>query len=398
MEGESKYMKILYCHDGPMAIDRDGNAYPKTFTEEVLARYYNIADYFTMFVRTNTIDNKQIKDPVANMEKLNIVSSPNLASIKGIIFNRKLAKKLLKKEIDKCDALIIRLPSHISNLAVEMAKEMNKPYLIELVTCPWDALWNHSLKGKIIAPYMYQATKKRVREATHVVYVTNDFLQKRYPTNGKSVNCSNVALTEFDDSVIKKRLGKIDNFNKDKKVVIGTTAAVNVRFKGQQYVIEALGKLKKEGITNFEYHLVGGGEQKYLRAVAEKFKVTEQVKFLGALPHNEVFKWLETIDIYTQPSRQEGLPRALIEAMSRGLPAFGANTAGIPELLESKFIFSNTNKNIDEICNILKRFDKESMISQANRNYDESKKYDKHLIEERRSKFFKQFAKTKETD
>jgi glycosyltransferase involved in cell wall biosynthesis len=43
--------------------------------------------------------------------------------------------------------------------------------------------------------------------------------------------------------------------------------------------------------------------------------------------------WLDRIDIYLQPSRQEGLPRALIEAMARACPALGSTAGGIPELL-----------------------------------------------------------------
>ena len=109
------------------------------------------------------------------------------------------------------------------------------------------------------------------------------------------------------------------------------------------------------------------------------------------MPHKKVFDWLETIDIYAQPSRQEGLPRALIEAMSRAVPAFGARTAGIPELLDDKFIFSNTRTNIDELIEILKSFDKATMTVQAKRNYEESKKYDKEVIEERRRNFFEDF-------
>src|SRR5690606_15570335 len=117
------------------------------------------------------------------------------------------------------------------------------------------------------------------------------------------------------------------------KIIIGTTAAIDVKHKGQQYVIEALGELKKNGYTKFEYHLVGGGDPAYLKSIAKRHNIEENIHFLGTLPHNKVFEWLDNIDIYVQPSRQEGLPRALIEAMSRGLPAFGANTAGIPELL-----------------------------------------------------------------
>ena len=102
-----------------------------------------------------------------------------------------------------------------------------------------------------------------------------------------------------------------------------------------------------------------------MKAAIQKLDVEEQVKILGPMPHNEVFKWLETIDLYVQPSRQEGLPRALIEAMSRGVPAFGARTGGIPELLDEDFIFSNTNSNIDEICRILKSFNKDNMKEQG---------------------------------
>src|SRR5699024_12266879 len=107
----------------------------------------------------------------------------------------------------------------------------------------------------------------------------------------------------------------------------GIGGAVNVSPNGQRYIIEALGKLKKEGDKNFDYQRVGLGDQSYLKSIAKECDVIDQVKFLGSMQDDEVFNWLETIDIYTQPSRQEGLPRALIEAMSRGLPAFRANTS-----------------------------------------------------------------------
>ena len=178
---------------------------------------------------------------------------------------------------------------------------------------------------------------------------------------------------------------------KNTKVVIGTTASINVRYKGQKFVIKALGKLKKSGISNYEYQLVGSGNHSYLMSEAIKNGVVDQVKFLGSMPHKDVFEWLKSIDIYSQPSRQEGLPRALIEAMSLAVPAFGANTAGIPELLDKETIFSNSSKNTNEIIKILESFDKEKLVIQAVRNYNESKKYNKSVIEKRRRKFFEEF-------
>ncbi len=164
-----------------------------------------------------------------------------------------------------------------------------------------------------------------------------------------------------------------------------------MRYKGQQYIIRALGKLKKQGITNFEYHLVGGGDQSYLRSQAKKYNVEHQVKFIGPLPHEKVFAWLDTIDIYAQPSRQEGLPRALIEAMSRGLPCIGARTGGIPELIEPAYIFNNSRKEIDEIINILLSMTPDVMEKQARRNFEFAKSYERSILEKRRREFFEEF-------
>ena len=151
--------------------------------------------------------------------------------------------------------------------------------------------------------------------------------------------------------------------------------------------------LKKEGIHKFEYQMVGFGDQTRLKAIIKENDVEDRVKFMGSMTHEQVFEWLDTIDIYVQPSRQEGLPRALIEAMSRGLPSIGAHTGGIPELIIPERVFSNTNKNIDEICKLLKGFSKEVMLEDANRNFYEAKKYVINKITRRRNTLLDEIVK-----
>lgn len=386
-------MKVLFCHDGPMTKDDNNDYYGSAHNDEMFKRYYKIAPKLKVAIRVKNELKENIEDKLDKItEPIEFIECPDISSINGQIFNKQKAKRTLTKAIADVDYVVVRLPSLLGYLAYDIARKKDKPCLVEVVTCTWDSYFNHSFKGKLAAPFAYYGLKKRVRDAEYVIYVTNEFLQRRYPTEGKNISASNVLLTSFDNEIINHRIEKINNLEKNQKKIIGTVANVNVRFKGQQYVIEALGKLKDRGITNFEYHLVGNGDQTYLRKKAKEFNVEEQVKFIGAMPHKKVFKWLETIDIYVQPSRQEGLPRALIEAMSRGLPACGANTAGIPELLEEEFIFSNTRKNIKEICNILLKFNKNIMEEQAKRNYKESKKYSKEIIENRRQNFFEKFS------
>lgn len=388
-------MKLLYAHDHKFHKFENEYYSNGSFSKEAIMRYTSIFEEVRFVSRQIQMDQRPNNMSIATCDGVTFVEIPNFKSMKNYHKKTK-ASKIIRNEVKSCDAVIARLPSSIGAIAVKYAKEFKKPYLIELVACPWDEYWNHSIKGKLMAPYNYISTKKKVKDSLYTVYVTNEFLQNRYPTNGKHTNCSNVALTEFDDNVLDRRLNKIQSMQNKGKIVIGTTAAVNVRYKGQQYIIQALGDLKKQGIDYFEYQIVGGGNQGFLKSVAEKYDVLDQINFLGAMPHNKVFEWLETVDVYTQPSRQEGLPRALIEAMSRAVPAFGARTAGIPELLENQFIFSNTRKNIDEIIEILKSFDKETMINQSKRNFEESKKYDKNVIEERRREFFEEFRNSLE--
>lgn len=378
-------MNALFCYDGPIQYDEQGKHYSPVINNTVFNRYLGHTDHLTVAIRVEPfrVGADAGRSKLIDETDVDIVAVPNLSSATGIVFNRGKAKRILTEQMEKADFAIIRLPSFIGQLAVKVARKLGKPYLVEIVGCPWDSLWNYGLKGKVIAPWMTLSMKSQVKKAPYAVYVTNSFLQNRYPTKGISTNCSNVEINTVAEEILARRLEKIRAGGE--KLVIGTTAAVNVPYKGQQYVIEALGKLKKQGATNFVYQMVGDGDRTRLEQYIRENDVADQVMFLGAMPHEKVFAWLDTIDIYVQPSRQEGLPRALIEAMSRGLPAIGAATGGIPELILPDRIFSNTTKNIDEICALLRDYTQERMEQEACRNFEESKIYLIENIKKRRN-------------
>jgi glycosyltransferase involved in cell wall biosynthesis len=386
-------MKAMFCYDGPLSQDQYGNYYGVALNERMFSRYYQITDSLTVAIRTEQIKTGGIKNGLLriNLDNFQVVSCPNLSSLKGMLFNRSKANSILFDQIKNTDFLVIRLPSVIGILSIEIARKMNKPFLIELVGCPWDAYWNHSWKGKLVAPFMWHATKKAVKNAPYVLYVTNEFLQHRYPTTGRNIGCSDVVLPTLDESVLEVRLHKIKQMNKHKPIVLGTAAAVDVRYKGQEYVIKAISELNKQG-HNFKYRVVGGGDKTRLQSIADKYGVADKVIFEGSIPHEKVFDYLDNIDIYVQPSLTEGLPRALIEAMSRGCPCIGSNAGGIPELLDSSVIFKGGS--VKELTTILASFNAEKMNEQAKRDFEFSKRYAKEVIETRRKKFFEDFAES----
>ena len=360
---------------------------------EYFEKYLGTFDKVIVVGYKQRVNSKNIKKTVGLCVQNTEHIQYKLAYCKNMITKYLIANKDIRAIVHKCApqscAVICKTASGTA-FAVRTAQKHKLPYMVEVVSCPWDALWNHSLKGKLLAPFMWLLTRNRVKNAPYALYVTNEFLQKRYPCNGVTVGCSDVALPPLDKEILDKRINKINAARDNDPIILGTTAAVNVRYKGQEYVIRAIAKLCSRGY-NFEYHLVGGGDNSYLKSVAESCGVTDRIKFLGSLPHQEVFEYLDNIDIYVQPSKQEGLPRALAEAMSRGCPAIGSTTGGIPELLDSDFIFKNGA--VDEICRLLENVNKNILLEQADRNFEKAKEYDSLLLDRKRADFLEKFKR-----
>lgn len=349
----------------------------------------NLNRYTDVFYKVNVIS--RIKE-VEDVRKLDEITNGRVEflGIKNLreIFNRNIRKKI-EEEVKKSNYVITRGPGITGMLVMKYVIKYKKNYLIEVVGDPWGAFINHSLFGKIIAPYMCYKTKKIVKKAPYVLYVTNKFLQKKYPTTGKSIKCSNVELKDILEEYLEKRLKKIENKKKNEEIIISTIAAVDVKYKGQEYVIKAIAKLNKNGY-NFRYLIVGNGDQIRLKKIARKYRVEDSVEFLGGLAHDKVFELLDKVDIYAQPSvAAEGLPRAMIEAMSRGCLCIGSRISGIPELIDTKYIFKR--KSEKEIEKILKGITKDNFIKEAKRNFDVSKKYDVKILRKRRKNFFEKF-------
>ncbi|MDP5274714.1 glycosyltransferase family 4 protein [Chengkuizengella axinellae] len=382
-------MKLLFAHDH-IFYKFHGDYYSNgSFPKDVLLRYTSIFDKVHFISRQQVVNKQTNKMSLSTTENVEFINIPNFKSIKKVhkIFE---ARKIIKSEVEKADCVIAR-SSSIGSIAVEYAKKTNKPYVIEVVACPWDALWNYGrITGKMLAPFSYYKLKKIVKNAPYVLYVTNQFLQNRYPTNGMNISCSNVKIDIFEDQVFKDRLEKINSFSITNKIVFGTAAAVNVKFKGQQYVIEALSRLSKQGY-DVEYQLAGNGDHTYLRSIAQKLGIEDKLVFLGAVPHHKIFSWMDNIDVYIQPSKQEGLPRAVLEAMSRACPVIGSNAGGIPELVDKEYIFSKGSVNDLVIKMIDLLTDKEEMSGQARTNFNTSKKYNQQELDIRRSYFLSKF-------
>ena len=102
--------------------------------------------------------------------------------------------------------------------------------------------------------------------------------------------------------------------------------------KAVEVLIEAMARLQDRKDT--ELALVGNGSQEgMLRERAQALGVTDRVRFCGRRPHAEIPDWLTACDLFCLPSRREGCPNVVLEALASGRPVVGACVGGIPELV-----------------------------------------------------------------
>lgn len=334
-----------------------------------------------------------------NTKKLNAVGSavsivvlPNISGIAARVGNITSVRTSLREQISNCDVVIARMPTQLGLVASRLALELGKPVAMDIGGCVLDDMLAHgSLTARLFGPFAYYQMKKTVSQVKWVSYVTKSYLQSRYPcaVGAHSISCSNVDLPESEASTLLRRLSAIENIGSP--IVFGTIGSLHGKFKGIQDAIVALAQVAHK-LPPFQYRVLGGGDATPLIQLATRYGLDGRIFFDGALPAGEsVLRWLDNVDIYMQPSLREGLPRALIEAMSRGCPSLASNVAGIPELLNSEVLHAPGDvRRLSELitCSV----DKDFMRRSADENWRKSHEYSRDRLSVVRDQFWGDFA------
>lgn len=103
--------------------------------------------------------------------------------------------------------------------------------------------------------------------------------------------------------------------------------------KAHDVLLQALAQLKNAGVDALLSVVGGGPDEETLRRQAKSLGVSENVTWHGAQPDSFVRSELRHADLFVLPSRAEGLPVALMEAMASGVPVVTTRIFGIPELV-----------------------------------------------------------------
>jgi len=259
---------------------------------------------------------------------------------------RRQAGIVARNAITECSAYLLRVPGLVSQMVWHELVRAKKPYALEVMGDPWEALsrgtWPH-ISRPIFRRIATKQLKRICTGAIAVNYVTSETLQKRYSPSKSAyaVGFSDVNLgnTSAPAEMIERRYRRLHELPwQDAKgaspIRIGFIGSFARLYKGADTLIHAVALC--QGRFNFELTMVGAGRHlPEMKTLAAKLGIADRVEFLGELTSGlSIFEFLDSIDLFVMPSRAEGLPRALVEAMSRGCPCIASAVGGIPELLE----------------------------------------------------------------
>lgn len=372
---------FIYNQETELYYDGSGGAFDINLWNRYLALFENLV---VVGRQIEVLPNKLV---VSSAENVDFRLIKNADSLRGVFLNRKKIKRALESIIKDADFVIIRLPSTLGRWSFDICQKLRKKCVLEIVGDPFEAYWYHgNWLGKIIAPIQRFSLRRITQQGKYIIYVTERKLQQTYPSPNITCNISNVRLEE----VVEKEEIRKFYCSDEGSFRIGLIGSFHVKYKGHIEALKAIKQLKDKGFTNFELYLVGSGGSNWVRELAERYGLTDHVKIVGALSSgkNGIFPFLDKMHLYIHPSKTEGLPRVIIEAMSRGKICLGSDVGGTDELLEKRFIHSPGDwrtlaNQIEEIHNS----PKESRIALATNSLRVARQYLEEALQKRRADF-----------
>ena len=387
-------MKLFFFTEARLFRGDEGRFYSSdhSFSYEMFERYLKIFEEVCVLGRTTGGDGIFGEEAArVDGEGVQVLPLQYYLGPYQYLVRRKKLKKSIRNHIDSNPeaAVLCRVPGAIGTAGARYLKLINRRYGVEIVGDPFDVFAPGSFEHPFRWLFRYSGIrnlKSVVKGASASLYVTKKSLQVRYPPRlgSFSTSASNVMLPAEAFAERSKCL------KAKAKYSVVSIGSLDASYKGPDILVEAV-RILKERAFSLSVQWVGDGRYRSKMAdYAKRAGVGDEMRFPGHLSSAaSVREYLDAADLFVLASRTEGLPRALVEAMARGLPCIGTAIGGIPELLdEVALVPINSPKLLaDKILGFLTSPNIADL--QARRNLLEARSYSVDILDSRRIEFYK---------
>lgn len=320
---------------------------------------------------------------------------PDFAGPIGLASRISLIRGTLRNCLSISDAAIMRAPSPLSMAAYPVLKRGVIPWAIEMMMNPSTAYSSDSISHPLqplIQKVFVDQTKKACMDAWGVAYVTEHVLQNSYPCRALVENDEAVGFTGCYSTICLEE----DRYSKQSfplqppsEIRLAHTGKMADDRKGHAEFIGLISELNNRGVRARGILIGDGAERARLEDLARALGVDQYCNFCGWLTgFGEVQSMLHQAHFFVLPTKSEGLPRAVIEAMASGLICVANAVDGVPELLEDECLARQNavDEYADIICRLLSDWPRALDLRDA--QFERSKKYCASRLEGARREFY----------
>lgn len=183
-------------------------------------------------------------------------------------------------------------------------------------------------------------------------------LEEKYDIKLYNKKISDVRLCQSGLPSNFKKLYLKKEETKDKALVIGFLGSLYVKIKGIDLLLEAISKFQKiSDQSDIKFRFVGpihkSVDKRFIEGCLKKMVKPELIEFRGPKFGKEKWDELQDFDVFILPSRTEGMPIAILEALAYGKPIVVSDGTNMGRFIEKANCGWHISGSIESIYEVL---------------------------------------------
>ncbi len=327
-------MKLLVVLSTHYVRASDGHVYTngphrRSFWE----RYLTVFDEALVLARVRRQEQPDAGWVTADGPHIAFWDLPDHAGAKGYLAARSPLRALVRQAVSTADAYLLRSGgSALTGLVWKEVRRRRRPYGVEVTDDPWFSLAPGATKSwaRPIGRWLYvRNLKLQCRHAAAVAYVTRETLQRRYPPGPDAFTTHYSSVEMGPDAYVSQP--RTFSEQPSRLVFVGSLAHLQ---KGADVFVQTVAACRRRGADVTARMIGDGARRRDVEEMASSLGVADRIMLLGHVSDpRALLAELDAADLFVLASRQEGLPRSVIEAMGRALPCVGTDVGGTAELI-----------------------------------------------------------------